>query len=111
MMNFIKPKNPNQLLNAILNINNLVDTSKSDAQRMFYALCFSYVKSAIGNSATINAIVYAFDKIIQFEHTMFRRRRVLDFVLSYLVNNSDGDSIQCSVNTQCLDYLMTKYID
>jgi hypothetical protein len=77
---------------------------------MFYALCFSYIKSSFNNSAAFNTVVYAFDKIIQLERMLFDRRRVLDFVLSYLANNSDGDSLQCTINTQCLDYLMTKYV-
>lgn len=109
-MNFIKPKNPNQLLNVILNINNLVDTSKFNAQQMFYALCFSYIKSSFNDSAAFNTVAYAFDKIIQLERMLFNRRRVLDFVLSYLANNSDGDSIQCTINTQLLDHLMIKYV-
>ncbi|ACI47412.1 unknown [Spodoptera litura nucleopolyhedrovirus II] len=111
IMNFIKPKTPNQLLDVILNINNLIDTSKSNAQQMFYALCFNYVKRVMNDSIAINTIIFAFDKIIQLERMLFDRRRVLNFVLSYLANNSDGDNLQCSINTQCLDYLMTKYID
>lgn len=111
-MNFIKLKNPNQLLDVILNINNLIDTSKSNAQQMFYALCFSYVRtSVVQKNAAFKTIVYAFDRIIQLERMIFNKQRVLNFVLGFLANNSDGDSLQCMINTQCLDYLMTKYID
>ena len=110
-MNIIKTKNPNQLLNVILNINNLIDTSKSNGQQLFYALCVSYIKTSVSNSVAFNTIVYAFDKIIQLERIIFNKRRVLDFVLAYLADHSDGDNVQCSINTQCLDYLMTKYVD
>ncbi|AAZ38210.1 ORF-44 [Agrotis segetum nucleopolyhedrovirus A] len=107
----VKLKSASQMLNAILNIGNLVDTSKANGQHLFYALCVSYIKMNVSTSTALNTLKIAFDKIIQTERTIFRRQRVLDFVLRYLADHSDGDNIQCRINLECLDYLMSKYID
>ncbi|AIZ48600.1 asb042 [Agrotis segetum nucleopolyhedrovirus B] len=104
-------KSAGQMLNAILNIGNLVDTSKTNGQHLFYALCISYVKMSVNGNNALNTLKGAFDKIIYIERALFNRRKVLDYVLAYLADHSDGDNLQCAINTQCLDYLMSKYID
>lgn len=109
-MNSIKLKTAGQMLNAILNIGNLVDTSKTNGQHLFYALCISYIKMSVNGNTALNTLKIAFDKIIRLEQSFFNKRRVLNYVLSYLADHSDGDNIQCHINVQCLDYLMTNYI-
>ncbi|QAT90324.1 hypothetical protein KM622_gp038 [Spodoptera exempta nucleopolyhedrovirus] len=109
-MNLFKTKNAGQLLNAILNISNLVDTTKINGQHLFYALCVSYIKTTVNGTTALNTLKFAFDQIIQLERTFFNKRRVLDFALAYLAKHSDGQNLQCCINLQCLDYLMTKYV-
>ncbi|AYN44993.1 se33 [Alphabaculovirus alterspexiguae] len=109
-MDLFKTKNAGQLFNVILNISNLVDTTKTNAQHLFYALCVSYIKTTVNGTSALNTLKFAFDQIIQIEKTLFNKRRVLDYALMYLANHSDGQNLQCYINLQCLDYLMTKYI-
>lgn len=99
------------MLNAILNINTLVDTSKSNGQRLFYALCVSFINKSVTGQTALNTLKYAFDNIILIEEILFHKKRILNYVLSFLADHSDGDNLQCSINVQCLDYLMGKYVD
>ncbi|AUV65313.1 hypothetical protein [Alphabaculovirus myunipunctae] len=103
--------NNGQILNYILNINTLVDTSNLNGQRLFYALCTTFVRKSIAAKSALDNLTHAFDRIIEIEHRLFNRRRILGHVLAYLADHSDGDNLQCRINLQCLDYLMKRYID
>jgi hypothetical protein len=110
MMNVVKMKNASQMLNAILNINTLVDTSKSNGQRLFYALCTSFINKSVNGQTALDTLKCAFDNIILIEETLFHKKRILNYVLAFLADHSDGDNLQCRINVQCLDYLMGKYV-
>lgn len=109
--NSLQLNSAGRILNTILNIGNLVDTSKSNGQHLFYALCVSFIRHNINAHNALNTLIVTFDKIIQAEQTFFNKSRVLNYLMAYLANNSDGDNLQCRINTQCLDYLMSKYLD
>ncbi|AIE47838.1 ac19-like protein [Peridroma alphabaculovirus] len=109
-MNLVKLTSGGQLLNTILNIGALVDTSKSTGQRVFYALCSAFITRSTNGRLALSALTAAFDAIIHTERVLFNQRRVLERILAYLADHSDGDNLQCHINTQCLDYLMSRYV-
>jgi Protein of unknown function (DUF1477) len=98
------------MLSTILNINTLVDTSKSSGQRFFYALCTTFVNKSVTGKTALGTLTSALDSIIAIERALFNKSRILAYVMSYLADHSDGDNLQCRVNVQCLDYLMRKYV-
>ncbi|AAM09163.1 unknown [Mamestra configurata nucleopolyhedrovirus A] len=110
MMNVVKMKSATQMLDVILNINTLVDTSKSNGQRLFYALCTSFINKSVTGQTALNTLKCAIDNIILIENALFHKRKFLDYALSSLADHSDGTNIQCQINVQCLDYLMKKYV-
>ncbi|ABF47456.1 ac19-like protein [Clanis bilineata nucleopolyhedrovirus] len=102
-----------QAIDYIVSIKNMVDTSSVGGRRMFYTICYTvarkYLHQFNNNVLALNTIQTLLDSIIQAEQMLFSRSLLLDFCVRFLINNSDGQNLQCLINTQLLDYLLNKY--
>ncbi|ABY65848.1 hypothetical protein [Orgyia leucostigma nucleopolyhedrovirus] len=84
---------------------------RHNQQRLFYnvgrKLVYGYLAGE--HNATLLTLKTMFDGVIQAERLLFTRSRLLHFIVGFLVAHSDGDSLQCVLNLQLLDYFLTNY--
>lgn len=99
------------VLSDLLNLRN-VDASKLYSQQSFYKLGFAYIDKILRRlhvNFTIGAAQTLFDGIIKTEEMLFAKSRILNFIVKFLINNSDGTNLQCIFYTQILNSLLDKY--
>ncbi|QEI03627.1 hypothetical protein [Rachiplusia nu nucleopolyhedrovirus] len=108
MNKVFKTKHSKNQLN-IIELISVIDTSKQNARQLFYNLCFKTISAALRNSSTFKGIRSLISIVIDAEKSLFNNRRVLNFIRSFLIAHSDGDSIQCQINLQLLDYILSTY--
>ncbi|QWO71671.1 AC19-like protein [Orgyia pseudotsugata single capsid nuclopolyhedrovirus] len=80
-------------------------------QQLFYNVGRRLVLSCLSGErgTTFVALQTIFDSVIELEHLLFAKSRLLHFIVQFLVAHSDGDNLQCLVNLRLLDYFLTNY--
>nr|ANW12318.1 ac19-like protein [Malacosoma sp. alphabaculovirus] len=79
----------------------------------FYDLCFALVNWAlqqiVNETITLQYMFNILNYVIDFEKFLFDQSKMLNFLLNYFIENSDGDNFKCTLYTRILDMLLCKY--
>ena len=79
----------------------------------FYDFCFALVNWAlqqiVNETITLQYMFNIFNYVIDFEKFLFDQSKMLNFLLNYFIENSDGDSFKCALYTRILEMLLCKY--
>lgn len=94
---------------SLMRIINSIDTSKRDGRQLFYNICYNIISKILSRSTAIETIKTIVSIIIETEKTIFNRSQVLNYIRNFLIINSDGHNLQCTINLKLLDYILNKY--
>ncbi|AXU41571.1 AC19 [Alphabaculovirus altermyunipunctae] len=83
--------------------------SLRDKSNLYYKFCVFFVQKFFDNRTqrTVEMARNLFDNLIDSEFALFKRSRVLDFLIGFLVHKSDV-SPNSFIYGPCLDYVLCK---
>ncbi|QED40631.1 hypothetical protein [Chrysodeixis includens nucleopolyhedrovirus] len=102
-------RNGRPAINNVLGLISVIDTSKPNGRQLFYNLCLKAITLGLRNSGTFKGFKALINLLIESEKLLFDSNRVLSFIRNFLIAHSDGDNMQCAINLQLLDYVLTTY--
>ncbi|AUF81640.1 ac19-like protein [Malacosoma neustria nucleopolyhedrovirus] len=95
------------------NVGSGVGVSSNVYNWCFYDFCFALVNWAlqqiVNETISLQYMFTIFNYVIDFEKFLFNQSKMLNFLLNYFIENSDGDSFRCVLYTRILEMLLCKY--
>jgi hypothetical protein len=67
------------------------------------------LQQIVNETITLQYMFNIFNYVIDFEKFLFNQSKMLNFLLNYFIENSDGDNFKCTLYTRILDMLLCKY--